>query len=129
MRFAHMKRILELNRLCLRGLSWTTVEVPLTATAQNMRRLANASDTSSSPHCKRQGRSSLPKLPMAISKILQLIQPRNRIFQQSRRVSCPSNMDTPISKAVAAMIDLRNPIVQFGRTVLLSKSREKARSS
>ena len=34
-----MKRILELNRLCLRGLSWTTVEVPLTATAQNMRRL------------------------------------------------------------------------------------------
>jgi hypothetical protein len=40
MRFAQMKRILdELNRLCLRGLSWTTVEVPLTATAQNMRRL------------------------------------------------------------------------------------------
>ena len=34
-----MKRILELNRLCLRGLSGTTVEVPLTATAQNMRRL------------------------------------------------------------------------------------------
>jgi hypothetical protein len=39
MRFADMKRILELNRLCLRGLSGTTVEVPLTATAQNTGRL------------------------------------------------------------------------------------------
>ena len=39
MRFGDMKRILELNRLCLRGLSGTTVEAPLTATAQNMRRL------------------------------------------------------------------------------------------
>ena len=39
MRFAHMKRILKLDRLRLRGLSGVMDEVLLTATAQNLRRL------------------------------------------------------------------------------------------
>ena len=40
MRFAHMKRILRLDRLRLRGLRGVRDEVLLTATAQNLRRLA-----------------------------------------------------------------------------------------
>lgn len=40
MRFAHMKRILRLDRFRLRGLSSVRDEVLLTATAQNLRRLA-----------------------------------------------------------------------------------------
>jgi transposase len=40
MRFAHMKRIHRLDRLRLRGLSGAKDEVLLTATAQNLRRLA-----------------------------------------------------------------------------------------
>ena len=40
MRFAHMKRILRLDRFRLRGLSGVRDEVLLTATAQNLRRLA-----------------------------------------------------------------------------------------
>lgn len=40
MRFAHMKRILKLDRFRLRGLSGVRDEVLLTATAQNLRRLA-----------------------------------------------------------------------------------------
>jgi transposase len=40
MRFAHMKRILGLDRFRLRGLSGVRDEVLLTATAQNLRRLA-----------------------------------------------------------------------------------------
>ena len=40
MRFAHMKRTLRLDRLRLRGLSGAKDEVLLTATAQNLRRLA-----------------------------------------------------------------------------------------
>jgi transposase len=40
MRFAHMKRILRLDRFRLRGLSGVKDEVLLTATAQNLRRLA-----------------------------------------------------------------------------------------
>ena len=40
MRFAHMKRILRLDRFRLRGLSGISDEVLLTATAQNLRRLA-----------------------------------------------------------------------------------------
>ncbi len=39
MQFAHMKRILRLDRLRLRGLSGANDEVLLTATAQNLRRL------------------------------------------------------------------------------------------
>ena len=39
MRFAHMKRILKLDRFRLRGLSGIRDEVLLTATAQNLRRL------------------------------------------------------------------------------------------
>ena len=39
-RFAHMKRILRLDRFRLRGLSGVRDEVLLTATAQNLRRLA-----------------------------------------------------------------------------------------
>jgi IS5 family transposase len=39
MQFAHMKRILKLDRLRLRGLSGAKDEVLLTATAQNLRRL------------------------------------------------------------------------------------------
>ena len=39
-RFAHMKRILKLDRLRLRGLRGAKDEVLLTATAQNLRRLA-----------------------------------------------------------------------------------------
>jgi transposase len=39
MRFAHMKRVLGLDRLRLRGLSGARDEVLLTATAQNLRRL------------------------------------------------------------------------------------------
>src|SRR6201998_2553336 len=39
MRFAHMKRILKLDRLRLRGLSGARDEVLLTATAQTLRRL------------------------------------------------------------------------------------------
>jgi hypothetical protein len=40
MRFAHMKRILRLDRLRLRGLNGVRDEVLLIATAQNLRRLA-----------------------------------------------------------------------------------------
>jgi transposase len=40
MRFAHMKRILRLDRLRLRGLGGARDEVLLTATAQNLRRIA-----------------------------------------------------------------------------------------
>ncbi len=40
MRFAHMKRIFKLDRLRLRGLSGANDEVLLTATVQNLRRLA-----------------------------------------------------------------------------------------
>jgi Transposase DDE domain len=40
MRFAHMKRILKLDRLRLRGLNGVRDEMLLTATAQNLRRLA-----------------------------------------------------------------------------------------
>jgi Transposase DDE domain len=40
MRFAHMKRILRLDRLRLRSLSGARDEVLLTATVQNLRRLA-----------------------------------------------------------------------------------------
>ncbi len=40
MRFAHMKRIFKFDRLRLRGLSGVKDEVLLTATAQNLRRLA-----------------------------------------------------------------------------------------
>lgn len=40
MRFAHMKRILKLDRLRLRGLNGARDEVLLTAIAQNLRRLA-----------------------------------------------------------------------------------------
>ena len=40
MRFAHMKRILKLDRLRLRGLNGARDEVLLTATAQNLRRVA-----------------------------------------------------------------------------------------
>jgi transposase len=40
MRFAHMKNILKLDRFRLRGLSGAKDEVLLTATAQNLRRLA-----------------------------------------------------------------------------------------
>jgi transposase len=40
MRFAHMKRIFKLDRLRLRGLSGAKDEVLLTATAQNLKRLA-----------------------------------------------------------------------------------------
>ena len=40
MRCEHMKRILKLDRLRLRGLNGAKDEVLLTATAQNLRRLA-----------------------------------------------------------------------------------------
>jgi hypothetical protein len=40
MLFAHMKRILKLDRLRLRGLSGARDEVLLVATAQNLRKLA-----------------------------------------------------------------------------------------
>lgn len=40
MRFAHMKRKFRLDRLRLRGLSGAKDEVLLTATTQNLRRLA-----------------------------------------------------------------------------------------
>jgi hypothetical protein len=40
MLFAHMKRILKLDRLRLRGLSGVRDEVLLVATAQNLRKLA-----------------------------------------------------------------------------------------
>jgi len=40
MAFAHMKRNFKLDRLRLRGLSGARVEVLLTATAQNFRKLA-----------------------------------------------------------------------------------------
>jgi hypothetical protein len=39
MLFAHMKRVLKLDRLRLRGLSGAKDEVLLTATAQNLKRL------------------------------------------------------------------------------------------
>jgi hypothetical protein len=38
--FAHMKRILKMERLRLRGLSGARDEFLLTATAQNLRRMA-----------------------------------------------------------------------------------------
>ena len=40
MLFAHMKRILKMDRLRLRGLSGAKDEFLLTATAQNLRRMA-----------------------------------------------------------------------------------------
>ena len=40
MLFAHLKRILKLNRLRLRGLTGATDEFTLAAVAQNLRRLA-----------------------------------------------------------------------------------------
>ena len=40
MAFAHMKNIFKLDRLRLRGLSGARDEVLLTATAQNLRKLA-----------------------------------------------------------------------------------------
>ena len=49
MRFAHMKRILRLDRLRLRGLGGARDEVLLTATAQNLRRLAKLLCRASSP--------------------------------------------------------------------------------
>jgi hypothetical protein len=49
MRFAHMKRILRLDRLRLRGLGGAKDEVLLTATAQNLRRLAKLLCRSPSP--------------------------------------------------------------------------------
>jgi len=39
--FAHLKRILKLDRLRLRGLSGASDEFLLAATAQNLRRMAN----------------------------------------------------------------------------------------
>ncbi len=41
MLFAHMKRVLKMDRLRLRGLSGAQDEFLLTATAQNLRRMAN----------------------------------------------------------------------------------------
>src|SRR5262249_9395327 len=49
MRFAHMKCILKLDRFRLRGLSGVRDEVLLTATAQNLRRLARLLCHASSP--------------------------------------------------------------------------------
>jgi len=49
MRFAHMKRILKLDRLRLRGLSGVMDEVLLTATAQNLRRLVKLLGPASPP--------------------------------------------------------------------------------
>ena len=49
MRFAHMKRILKLDRLRLRGLNGVRDEVLLTATAQNLRRLAKLLYCAKSP--------------------------------------------------------------------------------
>jgi hypothetical protein len=40
MLFAHMKRILKMDRLRLRGLTGANDEFLLTATAQNLRRMA-----------------------------------------------------------------------------------------
>jgi hypothetical protein len=40
MLFAHMKRILKMDRLRLRGISGASDEFLLTATAQNLRRMA-----------------------------------------------------------------------------------------
>jgi hypothetical protein len=49
MRFAHVKRILRLDRLRPRGLSGVRDEVLLTATAQNLRRLARLLRRAPSP--------------------------------------------------------------------------------
>jgi hypothetical protein len=48
MLFAHLKRILKLDRLRLRGLDGARDEVLLAATAQNLRKLAKYADTASS---------------------------------------------------------------------------------
>jgi hypothetical protein len=45
MLFAHMKRILKMDRLRLRGLSGARDEFLLTATAQNLRRMAKSLST------------------------------------------------------------------------------------
>jgi hypothetical protein len=69
MRFAHMKRILKLDRLRLRGLSGAKDEVLLTATAQNLRRLANSSAIAGRrlllAWCKR---GKLPRAPSTASQ-------------------------------------------------------------
>jgi hypothetical protein len=82
MRFAHMKRILKLDRLRLRGLSGVKDEVLLTATAQNLRRLAFVvpADTSGLLSVSVAAKSSLPRLraPSHLS------QRRNRVLQQIR---------------------------------------------
>lgn len=46
MLFAHLKRILKLDRLRLRGLSGASDEFTLAATAQNLRRLAKLASPS-----------------------------------------------------------------------------------
>jgi len=56
MLFAHLKRILKVTRLRLRGLSGATDEFTLAATAQNLRRLAML--TSQGPPGHRSGASA-----------------------------------------------------------------------
>ena len=46
MLFAHLKRILKLDRLRLRGLSGASDEFTLAATAQNLRRLVGLASSS-----------------------------------------------------------------------------------
>jgi hypothetical protein len=50
MLFAHMKRILKVDRLRLRGMSGATDEFLLTATAQNLRRMAKLLGTGPPGH-------------------------------------------------------------------------------
>jgi len=51
MLFAHMKRILKMDRLRLRGLSGARDEFLLTATAQNLRRMAKIIGTDPPENC------------------------------------------------------------------------------
>jgi hypothetical protein len=49
MLFAHMKRILKMDRLRLRGMNGARDEFLLTATAQNLRRMAKCPATGPVP--------------------------------------------------------------------------------
>ena len=51
MLFAHLKRILKLDRLRLRGLSGASDEFTLAAAVQNLRRLAKLIPKGASPPC------------------------------------------------------------------------------
>jgi hypothetical protein len=107
MRFAHMKRILRLDRLRLRGLSGVRDEVLLTATAQNLRRLVATA-----------GRSCLPGVTVASgvsADVLILKLPNGRTGQrrQKSKIEPRSQTQPSFANTIGA------PALISGRTAIL----------